>query len=320
MSNNLEAEYPTRWLCHIRSVTAVLHQYDAVLCSLEESVSQTGEVATKAAGLLNRFKKGVTVLGLKIAVLIFGPLEELNRSLQSTFITVSGMLEAAKLVEDQLSQLRTTEVFDKLYDDVSAMVEQHSIDPISLPRQRRPPNRFTGHGEAYRAQSPQEHFRAAFFACVDTAVSQLSERLDKNKPGLKTYLSLEKMLTTGEINVELCEAYLELNTDSLSVQLQMFVNSYKIETLSEAHNVFQEMVPEVCSLFLDVEQLVRLMLLCPVSSCAAERSFSALRRLKNWLRSTMTQQCLNAVVVCHVNKETVDSLNVTELASFRQTI
>jgi len=56
------------------------------------------------------------------------------------------------------------------------------------------------------------------------------------------------------------------------------------------------MVPEVCSLFVDVEQLIRLMLLWPVSSCAAERSFSALRRLKNWLQSTMTQQRLNAVV------------------------
>jgi len=306
---------PTRWLCRVRSVTAVLDQYEAVLNSLEEAASGTGEVATKAAGLLDHFSKGVTVLGLKIADVIFGPLEELNRSLQSTSITVSGMLEAAKLVEDQLLQLRTTAVFDKLFDDVSAMVEQHSIDPVTLPRQRRPPTRVTGHGEAYRAQTPQEHFRPAFFACVDTAVNQLSDRLDRNKPGLKTYLSLEKMLTSGEIDAELCEAYPELNKDSLSVQLKMFVNKYNNKTLSAAHNVFRDMVPEVRSLFVDVEQLIRLMLLCPVSSCAAERSFSALRRLKNWLRSTMTQQRLNAVVVCHVNKDIVDSLDIRQLAS-----
>jgi len=65
----------------------------------------------------------------------------------------------------------------------------------------------------------------------------------------------------------------------------------------------------------DVKQLIRLMLLCPESVCAAERSFSALRRLRNWLRSTMTQQRLNAIVVCHLNKDIVDSLNVSELAS-----
>ena len=66
-------------------------------------------------------------------------------------------------------------------------------------------------------------------------------------------------------------------------QLQMFVNK-----LQDQDNVFRDiMVPEVRSLFVDVEQPIRLMLLCPVSSCAAERSFSALRRLKNWLRSTL---------------------------------
>ena len=85
--------------------------------------------------------------------------------------------------------------------------------------------------------------------------------------------------------------------------------------MREAHTVLQEMVPEVRKLFVDVEQLIRLMLLSPVSSCAAERSFSALRRLKNWLRSMMSQQRLNAVVTCHVNKDIVDSLSITELAA-----
>jgi len=230
-STTLKPICPTRWLCRVRSVTAVLNQYEAVLCSLEETSSGNGEVATKAGGLLDRFRKGVAVLGLRVALQIFGPLEELNRLLQSTSITVSGMLEAAKLVEGQLTQLRTAEMFDKIYGDVSTMIEQHDIYPVTLPRQRRPPGRFTGQAEAYRAQTAQEYFRAAFFACIDTAVNQLSERLDKNSPGLKSYLSLERMLTTGEVNSELCEAYDELNTDSLSVQLQMFARSYGVKTL-----------------------------------------------------------------------------------------
>jgi len=67
---------------------------------------------------------------------------------------------------------------------------------------------FVGPSEAYRAQTPQEHFstsEAAFFACIDMAVNQQCERLDKNKPGLKTHLLLEQLLTTGELNGELCD-------------------------------------------------------------------------------------------------------------------
>jgi len=45
------------------------------------------------------------------------------------------------------------------------------------------------------------------------------------------------------------------------------------------------------------------MLTVPVSSCTAERSFSALRRLKTFLRSTMKQTRLNDVVLLNVYKQ-----------------
>ena len=37
--------------------------------------------------------------------------------------------------------------------------------------------------------------------------------------------------------------------------------------------------------------------------CEAERSFSGLRRLKTWLRSTMMQKRLNGIAVCHIHQE-----------------
>jgi hypothetical protein len=66
-------------------VTSVLDQYEAVLSSLEEMSSGVqSETATKARGLLDRFQQGSTILGLKICMTIFGPLELLNRTLQSS--------------------------------------------------------------------------------------------------------------------------------------------------------------------------------------------------------------------------------------------
>ena len=78
----------------------------------------------------------------------------------------------------------------------------------------------------------------------------------------------------------------------MTVQLAMFKSQFSYQTLHEAKASLQGMVPEVKKMFTQVELLVRLMLLCPVSSCEAERSFSCLRRLKTCLRSTMTQQRL----------------------------
>lgn len=49
----------------------------------------------------------------------------------------------------------------------------------------------------------------------------------------------------------------------------------------------------------------------PVSVATAERSFSSLRRLKTWLRSTTTQQRLNGLALMHMNRN-ID-LNINDV-------
>ena len=90
----------------------------------------------------------------------------------------------------------------------------------------------------------------------------------------------------------------------------MFSQQNEYSSLQQAQTVMQNMIPEVRGLFPQVERLLRLLLVCPATSCTTERSFSALRRLKTWLRTTMTQQRLNAVAVCHVHQEILDSLDI----------
>jgi len=120
--SSLKPICPTRWLCRVQSVSAVLDQYAAVLSSIEEiSMEASGEMATKAAALLDRFSDGKAVIGLKISRMVFGLLEELNRSLQSSSYTVSGMLQAVSTVKSQLLKLHTEEQFDELYNNVTVM-------------------------------------------------------------------------------------------------------------------------------------------------------------------------------------------------------
>ena len=40
----------------------------------------------------------------------------------------------------------------------------------------------------------------------------------------------------------------------------------------------------------------------PVSTCAAERSFSGMKRLKTPLRSTMTEERLSSLAILHIHK------------------
>lgn len=51
-----------------------------------------------------------------------------------------------------------------------------------------------------------------------------------------------------------------------------------------------------------------------MSSATAERTFSALRRVKNYLRSTMGQSRLNHFIVLHAHKQRTDDLDICEVA------
>ena len=53
----------------------------------------------------------------------------------------------------------------------------------------------------------------------------------------------------------------------------------------------------------EIPHLLHIALTIPVTSATAEGTFSALRRLKTFLRSSMTQPRLNHVMLLHIHKE-----------------
>ena len=105
------------------------------------------------------------------------------------------------------------------------------------------------------------------------------------------------------------------HSERLAVQLLMFRQLHHFQTVQEAETIIADMSAECRAMFQQVETLVRLLLVVPASSAEAEWSFSALRRLKTWLRSTMTQSRLTHVCVLHVHNELVDTAVYRDVAS-----
>lgn len=93
----------------------------------------------------------------------------------------------------------------------------------------------------------------------------------------------------------------------------MFLSKNTFMSRSEAVDILRGMLNEVRGLFDEVEKLVRVLLDIPMASAEAEGSFSALKRLKTWLRSTMSQQQLNNVAVCHVHQEALDQVDLKDI-------
>jgi len=78
--------------------------------------------------------------------------------------------------------------------------------------------------------------------------------------------------------------------------------------------LYKRAIHDVIALVQEVT-LVKLVLVMPAINAISERSFSAMRRTKTYLRSTMLQECLNATIVLHVHKESTDALNLQRLSN-----
>ena len=66
-------------------------------------------------------------------------------------------------------------------------------------------------------------------------------------------------------------------------------------------------------MFPHVEALMRLLLVNTASSASAERSFSSLRGLKTYLRSTIGQARPNHVAVAHIHKTALGEIELEDL-------
>ena len=64
----------------------------------------------------------------------------------------------------------------------------------------------------------------------------------------------------------------------------------------------------------EVYRLIQIFLTIPVTTSTAERTFSSLKRLKTFLRSTMTQPRLNALMLMYVHRDLTESMDLIDIA------
>jgi hypothetical protein len=142
-------------------------------------------------------------------------------------------------------------------------------------------------------------------------ICSISARFEQE--GYKVYAQLEELLLKG---VEVGEGsnyddlfklyHDDFKSNLLLVQLRTFHVNYNIEDDMSIHDVFkmvQGMSGAQRSFFSEIVKLTRLLLIIPATNAISERSFSAMRRIKTYLRSTMLQERLNSVIVMHIHKD-----------------
>lgn len=182
------------------------------------------------------------------------------------------------------------------------------------------PSRFEiGDGTGATPDTPEDRYRSIYFETLDTIIACVKDRFEQQ--GYNVYRQLEEVLITkGQGNIaEVVKFYGDdFEGELLLTQLKLFHDNYSIEPSMSVHDVLQivtGMSPAEKTLFSEVVKLVRLLLVMPATNAVSERSFSSMRRMKSYLRSTMSQERLNAIMVLHIHKDCTDDLNLKDIAN-----
>ncbi|XP_050528598.1 uncharacterized protein LOC126898528 [Daktulosphaira vitifoliae] len=69
------------------------------------------------------------------------------------------------------------------------------------------------------------------------------------------------------------------------------------------------------SVYPNLFKYLQLAITIPISSATCERSFSAMRRVKTWLRTTMEQTRFSSLSVLHIERDLSNNINVEDIVN-----
>ncbi|KAJ8870587.1 hypothetical protein PR048_029610 [Dryococelus australis] len=271
---------PKRWTVRSKSLNIVLFHIENSLSVLDSLKSKE----SVANGLSAFFEKTSSLFCLEVSVIVFDITEELARNLQTSDISITSALRQTEIVMGRLTDLRTEENFTELWEKVKKHGEDLDLQPVSLPRDRKPPKRLEHN---INALSPVQYSSPEQFSRQNIKVEIESHF---KHPGVATYKAIENVIVkslNGEVEniryqvLQICEHFMGVfNVESFTRQLAILTAL----TAGDVLDSIKREQPQTRRLFSEVCTCLKLLLVLPATLAMAERTFSALRHLKTWLR------------------------------------
>ena len=109
-----------------------------------------------------------------------------------------------------------------------------------------------------------------------------------------------------------------LENECLHLQAHLLSNDEVMELSSL--NLYKYLTEKgFLEIYSNIGIALRILLCTPASNCSAERSFSALKRVKNYLRSNIGENRLNLLSVMYIESEIMQSIDYDDvIRSFAQ--
>ncbi|XP_060858819.1 zinc finger MYM-type protein 1-like [Metopolophium dirhodum] len=309
---NIPAFCETRWSQKYRSISIFKENFEIIVHALDK-LSKDGNTATRkvAFQLYAVANKSIFIMSVILIAKYSKLLEPVVNALQSKnldLLKCSNFIKKIVVMVKDHREHADTEIKELL---TAANIAAENIGAeINLPRIVKQQQ----HRSNPPALNSAEFWkRSLLIPYLDSLISSLERRFsDENIPAFS-------LLLLHPSNM------LDMNTKEFKLKINDFANYYQIKDLeSEAelwYNIWKEkklaksklsdmemseVVEETDIFFPKIKQALHISLAQPCTTCTIERSFSTLRRVKTWLRSTLTENRLNGLCILSVYRKLLD--------------
>ena len=215
--------------------------------------------------------------------------------------------------------------FDNFWALIDLDRKRLHFDEPFLPRKKKAPTRLEHYYAAthHHPETAVDMFRRIYFDALDSVIQMIRNRFEqkdwvvfRNMQG--AFLNSLKGESFEENLDVVMDVYGDdLESGELSTQLDN-LRFYADESVDTARDLvkFLQSLSKGQKMFMpQVVILAKLLLVMPATNAISERFFSALKRVKTYLRNTVTDKRLNNLLVLHVHKDMTDAIDLVDVAN-----
>lgn len=308
---------PTRFSGRYDAVHALKQRFCDILKCLSQIILKTKKSNERnmALGIQKKIETFDFVFLLVLQDEILQIMNLPSKLLQSEKIDLFFAHDQLQNALQRIQSLR--ENFNSLLMNVSEICDKWKIEKKFLDkRSRKVKSHFDELSQDERLNDPQQRLRVnVFYPMIDTILSQLESRFVGMKNVLKTYKILQPQYLTNSSKSELeQEADLFSKTfsndvsPSFSSQLLSVRSTFSIEinSMKDVKELARFLMIQNASLsssYPDVCTALLMFLTVPITTAKAERTFSKLKLIKNYLRTSMGQNRLSNLALLSIENQ-----------------
>ena len=313
----------TRWSCRHSSIQAVLSTYTVLIATLEEISDTRHDRSVQARGLLHQVKIFPFLLSLVLFEKVFSITNSLSNLLQAEHISYAAVASCIKATKTTLSDLRSEAAWRKVWDQAISIAEKNGLS-VTPRRPRRTPimsRQLDGFivdsaSASQRATCTEDYRTQVYYSTLDILLQEMNNRFSELNLSLLT--ALEALVPNSDLFLSLSTLspfLLHYGIDELAMEAEASVvkaflcdrDPNLCRSSNSLHKAYQ-LLSEVPEGFPATIKCYQIALTIGVSSATAERSFSSLRRIKTYLRSTMSQIRLSNLALLYIERDLSSNL------------